>query len=146
MAAVIPLVMAGGLGVYTVQKAQANMTAKNVYKNNVKGYNAAPSNLPGDPDNARLAVPGKKKKNGKNKIDGSKWMDPNVPPTSADIPPSMMQDRHTLPLNTVDMINTRVQELNTRSKYVRKSVPAIPGITKDLPYSTFGLKNNPSTF
>lgn len=141
MAAVIPLVMAGGLGVYTVQKAQANMTAKNVYKNNVKGYNAAPSNLPGDPDNARLTVPGKKKKK-------QRWNNPNgdTPSTSGDIPPSMMQDRHTLPLNTVDMINTRIQELNTRSKYVRKSVPAIPGITKDLPYSTFGLKNNPSTF
>lgn len=129
MAAVIPLALAGGLGVYAVQKAQANMTAKNVYKNNVQGYNN--DNLPLDVGGHRLV----KSKKGKTSAT-----------SSADIPSSLKQGRHALPLNTTDMINTRIQELDTRSQYVRKSVPAIPGITKDLPYSTFGLINNPSKF
>lgn len=134
MAAVIPLALAGGLGVYAVQKAQSNMTAKNVYKNNVQGYNN--DNLPLNAGGLRLVVPNQKK---------NKWVYDETP-SSADIPASLKQGRHALPLNTTDMINTRIQEFDTRSQYVRKSVPAIPGITKDLPYSTFGLINNPSKF
>ncbi len=135
MASVIPLALAGGLGLYAVQKAQANMTARNVYKNNVRGHNS--DNLPLDISGNRLDVPNPKK---------MKWSTGDEPSSSADIPPGLVQNRHTLPLNTTDMINTRIQELNTRSQFVRKSVPAIPGITKDLPYTTFGLINNPSEF
>ncbi len=128
--AFVPLIAAAGIAAYSVNQAQSSLDAKNLWKNTVNGVNQNSSNA------GSTAVP---------------YSPYNLANLTSRMPPKGPEDwegqnKHPLPLNSIDNINVKIQEINSRTKIRRKSVPTIPGVTKDLPYTTFGMANNPSKF
>ena len=127
--AFVPLLAAAGIATYSVGMVQSNLDAKNLWKNTVNGINRNGPNAGPAPDVNRPFD--RYYANGGNFKGPEDWEG---------------QNKHPLALNAIDNINVKIQEINSRTKIRRKSVPTIPGVTKDLPYTTFGMVNNPSKF
>jgi hypothetical protein len=129
--AFVPIAVASTLGIYALTQAQANITAKQQYKNTVIGgdrsqwsTNYTPGEGPERLSPAQIA---------ELYTNAEKLRQKNV-------------NKATLPLNAIDNINTAIHDHFTKTKIRRKDVPTIPGVTKVLPYTTIGLNNNPSQF
>lgn len=133
--AFVPLIAAAGIAAYSVGMVQSNLDAKNLWKNTVNGIN----NNSNGSKSAHTPWYGVKPPPGT--FAGTPYGGPLRGPEDWEA-----QSKHPLPLNAIDNINVKIQEFNSQTKIKRKSVPTIPGVTKDLPYTTFGMANNPSKF